>query len=131
MPETSVVAPTTAAAEAQLRHAIRRLTSLRPAFMSVTCGAGGSTREGTHAIVKSRQADTGVSAAVHFTCANASRDGIAAVTESCWATGSRHIVVLRGDPPDGVAAYPPQANGYARADALVRACKVAVSRIRP
>src|SRR5216110_122524 len=60
--------PKTPAIEAQLRHAIRRLAPLRPAFMSVTYGAGGSTRAGTHAIVKSIQTETGVPAAAHLTC---------------------------------------------------------------
>jgi methylenetetrahydrofolate reductase (NADPH) len=112
--------PKTPAIEAQLRHAIRRLAPLRPAFMSVTYGAGGSTRAGTHAIVKGIQTDTGVQAAAHLTCVNASRAEIDAVAESYWTAGIRHIVALRGDPPDGLGAYRPQPDGYAHADALVR-----------
>jgi methylenetetrahydrofolate reductase (NADPH) len=111
--------PKTPAIEAQLRHAIARLASLRPAFMSVTYGAGGSTREGTHAIVKGIQVNTGVAAAAHLTCVNASRAEIDAVAESYWAAGIRHIVALRGDPPEGLGTYSPRPDGYPHADALV------------
>lgn len=84
---------------------VETLVPLRPRFVSVTYGAGGSTRERTHATVERIVRETGIPAAAHLTCVEASRDAIAEVADSYWAAGVRHIVALRGDPPvkDGVA----------------------------
>lgn len=118
--------PKTPVAETQLWQAIRRLAIVRPSFMSVTYGAGGSTRDGTHRIVKSIQTETGVKAAAHLTCVDAARAEIDAMAESYWASGIRHLVALRGDAAEGVgSSHPPRRDGYPydgylHADALVR-----------
>jgi methylenetetrahydrofolate reductase (NADPH) len=113
--------PKNPASELQLWQAINRLAILRPAFISVTYGAGGSTREGTHRIVKRIQNETGVKAAAHLTCVDADRAEIDEIAESYWAAGIRHLVALRGDPAGGFdATYRPRPDGYPYADALVR-----------
>ncbi len=88
-----------------LWRSVETLAPLAPRFMSVTYGAGGSTRERTHATVTRIVGETGVPAAAHLTCVEASRGEIAEIADSYWAAGIRHIVALRGDPPvrDGVA----------------------------
>ena len=113
--------PKTPAMEGQLWQTIERLAQVQPAFMSVTCGAGGTTRTGTHQAVKRIQADTGTQAAAHLTCVDASRAEIGAIAEDYWSAGIRHIVALRGDPADGIAGvYRPRSDGYPHADALVQ-----------
>jgi methylenetetrahydrofolate reductase (NADPH) len=112
--------PKTPAMEDQLWRTVARLAPLRPAFMSVTYGAGGSTREGTHRTVRRIQSETGVAAAAHLTCVDADRGEIDAIAESYWDAGIRHLVALRGDPAGGADAYRPRTGGYAYADALVR-----------
>src|ERR1700722_7824292 len=91
--------PKTDEAEAQLWLAIRRLEPLTPGFVSVTYGAGGSTRERTHRTVKRINEETGLKAAAHLTCVAASRAEVDAVIRDYWDSGVRHIVALRGDPP--------------------------------
>src|SRR2546426_744083 len=81
---------------------ITRLAPLAPNFVSVTYGAGGSTRERTHATVKRLLAETGLVPAAHLTCVAATRADIDAVIRGYWEAGVRHIVALRGDPPGGV-----------------------------
>ena len=88
-------------AEAALWRAIRRLEPLNPGFVSVTYGAGGSTRERTHRTVERILSETTLSPAAHLTCVDASRDEVDAVIADYKALGVRHIVALRGDPPDG------------------------------
>lgn len=114
--------PKTEKMEAGLWDAIRRLAPLGPAFVSVTYGAGGSTRERTHATVRRIQSETGLLAAAHLTCVGATREEIDAVARSYWDAGIRHIVALRGDPPGGPlsgTAYAPHPGGYAYAADLV------------
>jgi methylenetetrahydrofolate reductase (NADPH) len=112
--------PKTEAMEHQLWAAIERLAPLLPRFISVTYGAGGTTRERTHAIAKRIQVETGVPAAAHLTCVGATCGDIDEIADSYWAAGIRHIVALRGDPPGGMsAAYVPHPGGYPHADALV------------
>jgi methylenetetrahydrofolate reductase (NADPH) len=107
--------------EIQLWQAIQRLKIVRPTFMSVTCGAGGTTREGTHRIVTRIQNETGVMAAAHLTCVDTSRAEIHAIAESYWAAGIRHLVALRGDSTDSFdTTYRPRPDGYPYTDALVR-----------
>ncbi len=91
--------PKSEAMAAQLWRAIERLAPLQPAFMSVTYGAGGSTRERTHRTVKRIQSETGIEAAAHLTCVGASRGEIDDVARAYWDAGIRHIVALRGDAP--------------------------------
>ncbi|WP_296178650.1 methylenetetrahydrofolate reductase [NAD(P)H] [uncultured Brevundimonas sp.] len=115
-------------AEANLWSAIRRLEPLNPAFVSVTYGAGGSTRERTHRTVQRIISETTLRPAAHLTCVEASRAEVDEVIEGYKAIGVDHIVALRGDPPggDGIGgAYAPRADGYANATELSQA----ISRI--
>ncbi|MFN9002439.1 MAG: methylenetetrahydrofolate reductase, partial [Alphaproteobacteria bacterium] len=110
--------PKSGEAEEKLWQVIRRLEPLAPRFVSVTYGAGGSTRERTHATVKRILSDTSLVPAAHLTCIGASRQEIDAIAKSYWEAGVRHIVALRGDAPTG-DRYQPHPEGYAYADALV------------
>lgn len=117
--------------QASLWETIRRLAPLNPAFVSVTYGAGGSTRERTHATVTNIQAETGIPAAAHLTCVAATREEIDEIARAYWAAGIRHIVALRGDPPPnadgtgglGGTGYVPHPGGYAYAVDLVAGLK--------
>jgi methylenetetrahydrofolate reductase (NADPH) len=112
--------PKTEKMEQGLWTAIRRLEPLRPRFVSVTYGAGGSTRERTHTTVERLVRETELVPAAHLTCVRATRDEIDAVAQSYKAAGVRHIVALRGDPPEGAGArYEPHPGGYANAADLV------------
>jgi methylenetetrahydrofolate reductase (NADPH) len=112
--------PKTPAMEETLWRSIERLAPLRPAFVSVTYGAGGSTRERTHATVSRILAETGLRPAAHLTCVAASRDEVDRVVEAYGAAGVRHIVALRGDPVEGVGTrYTPHPDGYRNAADLV------------
>ncbi len=116
--------PKTDAAEANLWSAIRRLEPLNPAFVSVTYGAGGSTRERTHRTVQRIISETTLRPAAHLTCVEASRAEVDEVIEGYKAIGVDHIVALRGDPPgsSGIGgAYTPRADGYANATELTAA----------
>ena len=111
-------------AEANLWKAIRRLEPLNPAFVSVTYGAGGSTRERTHRTVQRIIAETALRPAAHLTCVEAGRDEVDAVIEGYKSIGVDHIVALRGDPPGGNGiggAYTPRDDGYANATELAQA----------
>ena len=111
-------------AEAALWTAVQKLQPLHPAFVSVTYGAGGSTRERTHRTVKRMLEETNLRPAAHLTCVEASRAEVDAVIRDYWDAGVRHIVALRGDPPDGAGiggAYTPRADGYANATELTAA----------
>jgi methylenetetrahydrofolate reductase (NADPH) len=116
--------PKTAEMEATLWEAIGRLAPLAPSFVSVTYGAGGSTRERTHATVKRIIAETLLSPAAHLTCVAADRAEVDGVIRSYVAAGVRHIVALRGDPVGGVAeSYAPHPQGYRNAAELVAGIK--------
>jgi methylenetetrahydrofolate reductase (NADPH) len=115
--------PKTAEMEGKLWSAIRRLESLGPSFVSVTYGAGGTTRQRTHATVERLLADTSVTPAAHLTCVGARRHEIDAVARRYWAAGVRHLVALRGDPPKGGVLYRPHPDGYAFAADLVAGLK--------
>ena len=95
--------PKNAEMETQLWNAIRRLAPLRPHFVSVTYGAGGSTRDRTHATVKRLVEETDLKPAAHLTCVGASREEVDSVIRDYWAAGVRHIVALRGDPAGGIS----------------------------
>lgn len=109
--------------EQTLWQSVGRLAPLSPSFVSVTYGAGGSTRERTHTIVNRIQNETGLTAAAHLTCIAASRDEVDEVARQYWANGVRHIVALRGDQPEGDAVYRPHPDGYAYASDLVAGLK--------
>jgi methylenetetrahydrofolate reductase (NADPH) len=114
--------PKTEALETQLWGCIDKLAPLKPRFVSVTYGAGGSTRERTHAIVARIAAHTTLTPAAHLTCVGASRDEVDEVARAYWQAGVRHIVALRGDVPGG-GAYIPRPDGYAYAADLVDGLK--------
>ncbi|WP_294338436.1 methylenetetrahydrofolate reductase [NAD(P)H] [uncultured Sphingomonas sp.] len=111
--------PKTDKAEENLWQSIETLCPLNPRFLSVTYGAGGSTRDRTHATVARIARETDVPAAAHLTCVEATREEIDTVAQEYWAAGVRHIVALRGDPPAGAADYTPHPGGYENAAALV------------
>ena len=105
--------PKTDAMQDQLWEAIKTLEPLGPRFVSVTYGAGGSTRERTHETVARIRSETSLDPAAHLTCVSATREEIDAIADRYWQAGVRHIVALRGDPPDGMAAaYVPHPGGY-------------------
>ena len=106
--------------EASLWRAVKRLEPLNPSFVSVTYGAGGSTRERTHRTVERIIRETSLRPAAHLTCVGASREEIDEVIRSYHELGVRHIVALRGDPQEGIGAiYKPHPQGYAYAGDLV------------
>jgi len=108
----------------QLWEAIATLAPFGPRFVSVTYGAGGSTRERTHATVARIGAETGIPAAAHLTCVEASRGEIDDIARAYWDAGIRHIVALRGDPPGGMGGkYSPHPGGYANAAELIAGLK--------
>ncbi|MGL5362036.1 MAG: methylenetetrahydrofolate reductase [NAD(P)H] [Bosea sp. (in: a-proteobacteria)] len=106
--------------ETALWESVRRLEPLGPAFVSVTYGAGGSTRERTHSTVKRMVEETGLKPAAHLTCVSASRDEVDEVIRSYREAGVNHIVALRGDPAGGLGTtYEPHPNGYHQTSDLV------------
>lgn len=109
--------------EETLWETMQTLEPLGPRFVSVTYGAGGSTRERTHATVERIARETGVPAAAHLTCVDATKDEIAEVAHAYWEAGVRHIVALRGDPPVQGAKFTPHPEGYAGAADLVTGLK--------
>jgi methylenetetrahydrofolate reductase (NADPH) len=111
--------PKTPEAEDILWKAIRRLEPLKPKFVSVTYGAGGSTRERTHRTVERILRETTLVPAAHLTCVEASRAEVDEVIRGYWDVGVRHIVALRGDPPGQIGGrYTPRPDGYANATEL-------------
>jgi methylenetetrahydrofolate reductase (NADPH) len=118
--------PKTPQGEEMLWQAIRRLEPLNPEFVSVTYGAGGSTRERTHRTVLRMLRETTLKPAAHLTCVEASRAEVDEVIADYWSAGVRHIVALRGDPPGRIGgAYAPRTDGYANATELSSAIKAA------
>ncbi len=116
--------PKTEKMEETLWAAIRRLEPLAPRFVSVTYGAGGSTRERTHATVARIVKETSLKPAAHLTCVAATRAEIDDIIRAYYEAGVRHIVALRGDPPEGVgASYCPHPGGYANAAELTAGIK--------
>jgi methylenetetrahydrofolate reductase (NADPH) len=110
--------PRTDALEQQLWSCIRRLEPLAPRFVSVTYGAGGSTRARTHATVARMVQETSLVPAAHLTCVGATREEVDEVASAYWQAGVRHVVALRGDPAPGTE-YSPHPGGYAYASDLV------------
>lgn len=104
--------PKTAQMEEQLWRAVKRLEPLAPLFVSVTYGAGGSTRDRTHATVKRIVEETTLKPAAHLTCVAATRHEVEDVVRSYWRAGVRHIVALRGDMPEAGAPYASHPDGY-------------------
>ncbi|MEK6745829.1 MAG: methylenetetrahydrofolate reductase [NAD(P)H] [Pseudomonadota bacterium] len=115
--------PKTPEMEQKLWDTIIQLEKLYPSFVSVTYGAGGSTRERTHQTVKRMVQETSLKPAAHLTCVAASRQEVDTVARAYWEAGVRHIVALRGDPPNGAAGYEPHPDGYQYSCELVAGLK--------
>jgi methylenetetrahydrofolate reductase (NADPH) len=106
-----------------LEDSVAMLAPFGPRFVSVTYGAGGTTRTRTHEQVVRINNETGIPAAAHLTCVNATREEVDAVARHYWESGIRHIVALRGDAPDGNRSYAPHPGGYANAVELIAGLK--------
>ena len=116
--------PKTEEMEKNLWEAVGRLAPLSPNFVSVTYGAGGSTRERTHSTVRRILKETSLTPAAHLTCVAATRSEIDEVIHAYRDAGVRHIVALRGDPTGGVGEkYAPHPGGYENAADLVSGIK--------
>ncbi len=108
--------PKTEAGWEELFHNITSLVPLQPSYVSVTYGAGGSTRTRTHDLVRRLQAETDLTVAAHLTCVGATRDEIGAILADYAESGVENILALRGDPPNGMSeaeAVPPGGFQYA------------------
>lgn len=113
--------PKTEAMNVRLWETIQRLEPMAPEFVSVTYGAGGSTRERTHDTVRRIVAETSLRPAGHLTCVSATREEVLAVAENYWQAGVKHIVALRGDPPAGMGAkFEPHPGGFTDSIDLIR-----------
>ena len=112
--------PKSAEAEAGVWTTIRRLEPLAPSFVSVTYGAGGSTRERTHATVKRIVEETSLKPAAHLTCVGAAKSEIDEIVQAYWDAGIRHIVALRGDMPGMAGPYQTHPDGYRSTPDLIR-----------
>jgi methylenetetrahydrofolate reductase (NADPH) len=110
--------PKDEAGEAKLWETLDRLAPYGPRFVSVTYGAGGSTRERTSRIVTRIKRESGLEPAAHLTCVGATRAEVDEVARGWWDAGIRHVVALRGDPPAGSGGYAPHPGGYANAAEL-------------
>ncbi len=115
--------PKTDEMEEKLWQSVKKLEPLKPRFVSVTYGAGGSTREKTHKTVVRILKETSLKPAAHLTCVGATKEEIDEIAKGYWQTGVKHIVALRGDPPKGVAKYTPHPGGYAYTVDLVKGLK--------
>jgi len=111
--------PKTAEMEDSLWRSVTRLAPLNPRFVSVTYGAGGSTRERTHNTVVRILKETGLRPAAHLTCVGAAKGEVDDVAQHYWQAGIRHIVALRGDAPEGSGSFVPHADGYANSTDLI------------
>lgn len=112
--------PKSEAMEKTLWNSIERLAPLQPRFVSVTYGADGSTRDRTHNIVSRISRETGLVSAPHLTCVGSPREEVQAIAHQYWDEGIRHIVALRGDPPQGSDHYRPHPGGFHYALDLVK-----------
>jgi methylenetetrahydrofolate reductase (NADPH) len=111
--------PKSEAAAQTLLQSIKDLTPLKPSYVSVTYGAGGSTRQLTHELVERLQRETQLTVVSHITCAGASKKEIAAILEKYNDAGIRNVMVLRGDPPKGDPVFVPSPDGFRYAAELV------------
>jgi len=116
--------PKTEKMEENLWATVQKLEPLKPRFVSVTYGAGGSTRERTHRTVRRIVNETSLKAAAHLTCVSATKEEVDEVIRDYWQVGVRHIVALRGDMPDGPGTpYAPHPGGYANGAELTAGIK--------
>lgn len=109
--------------EKNLWNTIKELEPLKPEFVSVTYGAGGSTRERTHNTVKKIKEHTSLEPAAHLTCVGSTKEEVNQIARDYWDVGVKHIVALRGDPPEGLNNYKPNPDGYEYAVDLVKGLK--------
>jgi methylenetetrahydrofolate reductase (NADPH) len=109
--------------EETLWESVKTLEPLAPRFVSVTYGAGGSTRERTHATVARIVRETSIPAAAHLTCVDATREEVDSIARAYWEVGVRHIVAIRGDPSERGAKFEPHPGGYRNAAELVAGLK--------
>jgi len=112
--------PKTDAGFAALFQTIDELKPLAPGYVSVTYGAGGSTRSKTLELTERIQRELGIRSMAHLTCVGHTRDELAAILDDLWNAGIRNVLALRGDPPAGQAQFTATDGGFANADALVR-----------
>ncbi len=118
--------PKSEAMEEKLWEAVERLEPMEPGFVSVTYGAGGSTRDRTHRTVKRIAEETSLKPAAHLTCVSATRDDVLGVVADYASAGIRHIVALRGDSPEGMGArFAPHPGGFASSVDLVAGIRAA------
>ncbi|MXU66266.1 methylenetetrahydrofolate reductase [NAD(P)H] [Oceanomicrobium pacificus] len=117
--------PNTPEGAARLWRSVERLAPLAPDFVSVTYGAGGTTRDRTNKAIRTIRERAGLPVAGHLTCVGASRDETLDVARSYAALGVRRIVALRGDPPKGADGFTPHADGFASAAELVSGLRAA------
>ncbi len=115
--------PKTEALQDALLKVAGELAPLKPSFVSVTYGAGGTTRGRTHALVDQLQTQFGLKAAAHLTCVGAAKSEVDAIAKDYWAKNIKHIVALRGDAPDMSGKYVPHPEGYPYACDLVEGLK--------
>ena len=107
----------------ELWAAVRRLAPLKPRFVSVTYGAGGTTRDRTHSIVSQLRKETSLQPAAHLTCVDSSIEEVNSVVRNYYEAGIRHIVALRGDPTNQESEFVPHPAGYKGAVELVSGLK--------
>ena len=113
--------PKTLDASFRLWDTVQTLAPLNPGFVSVTYGAGGTTRKLTHEAVEAIQKNYNLNVAAHLTCVNASREETLAIADSYHEAGVREIVALRGDPPKGEGSFTPHAEGFNNSVELIEA----------
>lgn len=116
--------PKSEKAEENLWESVRRLETVHPKFVSVTYGAGGSTRDRTHRTVKRMVEETSLTPAAHLTCVSASKAEVMDVVDEYLEAGVQHIVALRGDPPEGMGAkFTPHPEGFSGSVELIEAIR--------
>jgi len=112
--------PKTETGFTQLYQTIEDLRPLKPSYVSVTYGAGGSTRQKTVDLVERIQNEIGIRAMAHLTCVGHTADEIGGILDDLWKTGIRNVLALRGDPPAGQSTFVATEGGFANADSLVK-----------
>jgi len=116
--------------EAKLWESVARLSPLAPKFVSVTYGAGGSTRDRTQKTVAKIAQDTALSPAAHLTCVSATKEEVLQVADDFWQAGVKHIVALRGDAPEGIgAAFEQHPGGYRDSVELIEGLRIAKPKL--
>src|SRR3954470_13182927 len=112
--------PKSEAGFGQLYQTIDELRPLRPSYVSVTYGAGGSTRQKTVELVEKIQTEIGIRSMAHLMCVGHTADELGGILEDLWKCGIRNVLALRGDPPAGQTVFEKTEGGFANADDLVK-----------